>query len=241
VIVSAEKILDLSEGADVEIKAALGRDGRGELPKSFWQTYSAMANTDGGVILLGINEVTRGSFEVVGLKDSSKVKKSLWDGLNDRGQISVNLLAESAVEDMQLGDKTVLRVSIPRARRNQRPVYCGRNPLTGTYQWRYEGDYLCDEESVRRMLAEQVEEERDSKFLPGFGLRDLEPETIRAYRNAVKTAKPSLPWHEADDADFLTSLGVLRRDRETGALGLTLGGLLMLGRLPSIQEAVPHY
>lgn len=239
--VSAEKILDLSEGADVEIKAALGRDGRGELPKSFWQTYSAMANTDGGVVILGIGEVAKGKFEVVGLKDTSKVKKSLWDSLNDRGQISINLLAESDVEEVQLGGKAVLRVTIPRARRNQRPVYCGKNPLSGTYQRRYEGDYLCDEESVRRMLAEQVEDERDSKFLQGFDLRDLEPETIRAYRNAVKTAKPSLPWHDADDADFLASLGVLRRDREAGALGLTLGGLLMLGRLPSIQEAVPHY
>lgn len=239
--VSSEKILDLSEGADVEIKAALGRDGRGELPKSFWQTYSAMANTDGGVVLLGISEVAKGAFEIVGLKDASKVKKSLWDSLNDRSQISVNLLAETAVEEVQLESTAVLKITVPRARRNQRPVYCGRNPLTGTYQRRYEGDYLCDEESVRRMLAEQVEDERDSRLLQGFGVSDLEPETIRAYRNAVKTAKPSLIWHDADDAEFLASLGVLRRDRETGALGLTLGGLLMLGRLPSIQEVVPHY
>jgi ATP-dependent DNA helicase RecG len=43
-----ETILDLSEGADLEIKAAQGRDGQGELPKAFWPTYSAMANTDGG-------------------------------------------------------------------------------------------------------------------------------------------------------------------------------------------------
>lgn len=239
--VSIETILNLSEGAEVEIKAAQGRDGRGELPKAFWQTYSAMANTEGGVILLGINELKKGIFEVVGLKDVPKVKKALWDSLNDKGQISVNLLAESSVEELQLEDKTVLKVSVPRAKRNQRPVYCGRNPLSGTYQRRYEGDYLCDEESVRRMLAEQVEDERDGRLLHGFDLRDLEPETIRAYRNAVKATKPSLLWHEADDAEFLASLGVLRRDRESGVSCLTLGGLLMLGRLPAIQEAVPHY
>lgn len=43
----------LSESCDLECKAAQGRDGRGELPEDFWKTYSAMANTDGGVILLG--------------------------------------------------------------------------------------------------------------------------------------------------------------------------------------------
>ena len=239
--ISNETILGLSEGADVEIKAALGRDGRGELPKAFWQTYSAMANTDGGVVLLGIQETSKGVFEVVGLKDASKVRKALWDSLNNRDQISVNLLAESSIEELLLGSKVVLKVAVPRAKRSQKPVYCGKNPFSGTYQRRYEGDYLCEEESVRRMLAEQVEDERDAKLLQGFGIRDLEPETVRAYRNAVKTAKPSLPWHDADDVDFLTSLGVLRRDRESGAHSLTLGGLLMLGRLPSIQEAVPHY
>ena len=187
--ITAEKILDLSEGAEVEIKAALGRDGQGELPKAFWPTYSAMANTDGGVVLLGVREVTKGAFEVVGLKDSSKIKKALWDGLNDKGQVSINLLAESAVEDVQIGSKTVLRITVPRARRSQRPVYCGRNPLSGTYQRRYEGDYLCDEESVRRMLAEQVEDERDSRLLVGFGLDDLEPETVRAYR--TRSRQPS--------------------------------------------------
>jgi predicted HTH transcriptional regulator len=239
--ITAEQILNLSEGAEVEIKAALGRDGQGELPRSFWSSYSAMANTDGGVILLGIREVSRGIFEAVGLKDASKIKKTLWDGLNDKAQISINLLAEPAVEDVQIGGKTILRITVPRARRSQRPVYCGRNPISGTYQRRYEGDYLCDEESVRRMLAEQVEDERDSRLLAGFGVADLDPETVRAYRNAVKTAKPSLPWHESDDAEFLAALGALRRDRETGAVGLTLGGLLMMGKLPAIQEAVPHY
>ena len=42
----------LAESCDLECKAAQGRDGRGELPEDFWKSYSAMANADGGVILL---------------------------------------------------------------------------------------------------------------------------------------------------------------------------------------------
>ncbi len=43
---------DLAEEVDLEAKRATGRDGRGELPRSFFKTYSAMANTNGGIILL---------------------------------------------------------------------------------------------------------------------------------------------------------------------------------------------
>ena len=43
----------LREGWDFEAKLAAGRDGRGALPDSLWESYCAMANTDGGLILLG--------------------------------------------------------------------------------------------------------------------------------------------------------------------------------------------
>lgn len=46
----------VAEGQDLESKAAQGRDGNGELPKDFWPTYSAMANTSGGEVWLGVAE-----------------------------------------------------------------------------------------------------------------------------------------------------------------------------------------
>jgi predicted HTH transcriptional regulator len=230
------------EGQDLEVKAALGRDRRGHLPGSFWESYAAMANSDGGVILLGIAESERGVFEVVGIKDVGRLQKALWDGLNDRDQISANLLAShKSVEVIAFGDLSILKVSIPRATRMQKPVYVGRNPLTGTFQRRFEGDYRCSEETVRRMLAEQVEEERDAKILAGFTLDDLDPSSVKAYRNRVQVAKPDLFWNDLDDVKFLTALGAIKRDRDSGSEGLTLGGLLMLGRLPAIQEAAPYY
>jgi predicted HTH transcriptional regulator len=40
---------DVREDIDLEAKRAAGRDGRGAVPKSLFETYSAFANTDGGV------------------------------------------------------------------------------------------------------------------------------------------------------------------------------------------------
>lgn len=59
VIAISEDFFDiesLRESSDIEFKKALGQDGRGKLPHDFWESYSAMANTEGGVIFLGIEE-----------------------------------------------------------------------------------------------------------------------------------------------------------------------------------------
>ncbi|MBE0494720.1 MAG: ATP-binding protein [Thiomicrospira sp.] len=51
-----EDIQLLKESCTVECKSALGQNGKGSLPKEFWQSYSALANTYGGIILLGVKK-----------------------------------------------------------------------------------------------------------------------------------------------------------------------------------------
>lgn len=46
----------LSESVDLECKLAAGRNGKGQLPTDFWPTYSAFANTHGGIVLLGLRK-----------------------------------------------------------------------------------------------------------------------------------------------------------------------------------------
>lgn len=64
------------EDYDFEVKAAQGADGQGEVPRALWESYSAMANTQGGSILLGVKEQDDGRYEILGLKKPAKVKKT---------------------------------------------------------------------------------------------------------------------------------------------------------------------
>jgi predicted HTH transcriptional regulator len=231
----------LAESYDLECKASLGRDGRGELPDDVWKTYSAMANTDGGVILLGVQESPRGIFKVVGLSDVERVRKALWDNLHNRKQISINLLSESDVAPVVVEGKTVLRIRVPRASRQARPVHLGSNPLGGTYLRRHEGDYPVEDEVVRRMLAERVEDSRDERVLKGFDFNDLDMDTVAAYRNRFAAVKPGHVWSDLPLPEFLERIGAFGKDREDGSTGLRLAGLLMFGRAEVICDAWPHY
>lgn len=228
------KALALGEEKDWEFKSA-----RGGVPRSMWETYSAMANTDGGCLVLGVEN----DGSVSGLTNPAQVKKTVWDTLNDRGKVSVNLLSDEDVQTVPVGGKTALVVRVPRASRRQRPVYVGQNPLAGTYRRNYEGDYHCTPDEVGRMLADQAEEPADSRILEHFGLDDLDEPSVQQYRQRFSARAPTHPWLSKDQAGFLAKLGAWRKDRATGQEGLTVAGLLMFGKDEAIRDpaALPGY
>ena len=57
-----------------EVKAA-----EGGLPSNLWDTYSAMANTYGGVIICGVKERQDGSWFTTGMKNATRLKKNFWN------------------------------------------------------------------------------------------------------------------------------------------------------------------
>lgn len=236
-----DALLARREGADFEAKEAQGRDGRGAVPRSVWETYSAMANTQGGDIVLGVKEHPDGSLDVLGLGDPARVVQQFWDGVNNPQTASVNVLRNADVEVVEGDGLAVVHVAVPRARRQQRPVYTGPNIFGGTYRRNNEGDYRCPDPEVRRMIADAEQDQRDARILPGYTLDDLDAPSLAAYRNEFRSANPNHVWLTEDDLGLLTQLGGWRRDRETGDEGLTLAGLLMFGRLRPIFDTLPDF
>ena len=225
-----------SEGTDLEFKAA-----KGGLPGSFWETYSAMANTDGGMIVLGVAE-RGGKLSFDGVADPAQLRTTLWNQLNDRQKVSANLLTTDAIQVSAQAGRQFLTVNVPRASREQRPVYVGANPLTGTFRRAEDGDYRCSPDEVRRLLADQsAAEPADARVLSGFGTSDLDTESVKQYRNRFSSRTPDHPWLSEDDTGLLLKLGALRRDRGNGQVGLTVAGLLMFGTFEALREGLPSY
>lgn len=238
--ISLDNLSLLAETVELECKLAQGEDGRGALPKDFWPTYSAMANAHGGTVLLGVQE-KKGKFSIAGIDDTERVRRDLFNTLNNPAKVSINLLSDADVLTLTEGGKSILVIHIPPAPRKQKPVYLNGQPLGNSWRRLNDGDRRCDDEEVKRMLVEQVEDERDRRILRHYTMADLDLESLRVYRQMLRDEKPGHPFLEFDDFEFLRQIGGWRRDRETGDEGLTLAGLLMFGKWSAIQDAVPHY
>ncbi|WP_412027051.1 RNA-binding domain-containing protein [Deinococcus yunweiensis] len=237
-----EDIKNLREGYDFEAKEAAGQDGTGEVPRSVWQTYSAMANTSGGNIVLGLKELKDGSFQGRGIKNIRKVLADFWNTINDKKKVSICLLNDSHISLVPFyDDHHIIVISVPRANRRSRPVYLNGDPLQNTYRRNHEGDYHCTEQEVRRMIADSVNDTRDDAILSNFTMQDFDIDSIAAYRNEFRSASPGHPWINDDDQTILQNLGGWRKDRESGEEGPTLAGILMFGRWRSILDAVSLY
>ena len=86
-----DSLIQKDEAVDLEFKSA--KDG---LPNSLWDTYSSFANTDGGVIVLGVKEHKQ-QFTVEGLSKEQIIqyKKDFWNQVNNPDCINENLLSDN--------------------------------------------------------------------------------------------------------------------------------------------------
>lgn len=124
----------MPEGVDFEVKSA-----QGGFPRSFWETYSAFANTNGGTIVLGVCENEKGELVVKGVPDVQGTINALWNGANNHKKVSANLLTDDDVQPTDADGKTVIIVRIPRADRRDRPVHINGN-TRNSFRRRGEGD-----------------------------------------------------------------------------------------------------
>lgn len=137
------------ESNRIEAKKSMGG-----LPESLWETYSAFANAEGGVILLGVEEYKDRSLHPVDLPDPDALIQEFWEIVNDPARVSVNILSTAAITWIEFEGKDVIAIEVPQAEIKDRPVYIGSDPYTGSYVRRGDGDYRCSREDVQQMLEQ---------------------------------------------------------------------------------------
>ncbi len=229
------ELLKYGERINLECKKA-----ENKLPNSIWETYSSFANTDGGIILLGIEEHVQETdlakrFSFVNMEHAEQRILEFWNTINS-DKVNINILKDANVGTCQIKGATVIWIEVPQADYRQKPVYINGNPMKGSFKRNHEGDYHCTEEEVKSMLRDASDSGNDGGLLQGYTMEDIDISTLRSYRIEFEHRNPEHIWNGVDDAAFLKKMGGCAVDRTTGKEWLTAAGLLMFGTGLAVRE-----
>lgn len=216
------------------------KKAQGGLPNSLWETYSAFANTLGGVILLGVEEAENKSLVPIGLHDPDKMIKDFWDMINNQNKVNINILTSKDVFVQTVDGKNIVVIHVPKAQRFYKPIYINGNPISGTYRRNGEGDYHTTEEELKEMYRDASIKAQDFVIIETMDISSLCKDSIKSYRQRMKLSRPSHVWEGYDDETFLMKLGALGIGSD-GKIHPTAAGLLMFGYEYEIVREFPNY
>ncbi len=229
------EILESQERDQIEFKKCAS-----ELPKDFWETYSAFANTKGGYVVLGISEPKPYTFEVSGIKNHRRILDNLFNNAASKEKVNYNLLSDDNIVVEEKDGKYVLIIYIPELAITHKPLFLNDN-IKNTYIRKNSGDYRATIEELKRFMRNS-DSNIDNEILNGYTIDDLDNESILQFKIIVNERRPDKRYLEMKNIDFLKEMGVFRIDRnDNRKFKLTLGGLLFLGTDEAITSKVPHF
>ena len=226
------------DNSQVEAKSA-----QYALPKSFWETYSSFANTNGGQIILGVSEdKDTKELSVTGIDNPDAAEKQFWDTINNPQKVSCNILSNNDFNTITTEDgKTVFIIHVPRAMLELRPVYINNDIINGSFKRNHEGDYHMTKEEVSKMLRDACPYSYDQKVYDELPLSVLSDDTITKFRRYHEGHKENHPWSKLPKEQYLLMIGAAAFSESDSVAHPTMAGLLMFGEEHVITRFFPDY
>ena len=218
------KLSEYREDNCLEVKKATNG-----LPHSIWETYSAFANSDGGLIVLGVEEDKNHQLHIVGVNNPDELIRDFWNTINNPQKISLNILTDKMVSVRTVEDKQIVVIEVTRAEREMRPVYVGTDPIRGTYRRNNEGDFHCTREQVSAFFRDASPVSVDTKVLTEMDYSVFCTDTIKDYRMRFNAKHANHVWSKLEDELFLRRIGAMGLSPEDNKIHPTVAGLLMFG------------
>ncbi|HPQ38308.1 MAG TPA: putative DNA binding domain-containing protein, partial [Synergistaceae bacterium] len=222
-----EKLLQQNESVTLEFK-----ESRRGLSKSVFQTLCAFLNRSGGVLLLGASDAGK----VVGVLPEAlpQIKKDLVTTFNNSQKIHPPCYL--SLEEIEMEGKKLLYIYVPESSQVHR---CNGR----IYDRNEDGDLDITDHTnlVAEMYRRKQSSYSENKIYPHASLADLREDLVSKVQKIAGIQRKNHPWLHLEYFEFLQSAQLYQKDLETGKSGITLAGILLLGKDSSILSVVPHH
>ena len=228
--VSQEDLLKLIQGGEnltLEFKEC-----KNNITRTAYETVCSFLNRHGGTLLLGVTD--KGDISGVSPDAISQIRKDFSNTINNAQKISPPCYL--SIDEYQIEGKSILYIYVPESSQVHR---CNGR----IYDRNEDGDLDITDHTqlVARLYHRKQVHYSENKIYPYAGLDDLRQDLIEKCRILSRGFRKDHPWLSMDDLQLLKSAQLYQVDHETGKSGVTLAGILLLGKDSTILSAVPHH
>lgn len=215
-------LLNVQESMEIELKKA------NQLPKSFWDTYSAFSNTNGGFIILGVDE-DKPVNKIIGVGNVEQTLRDLWNLLSNTSKVSYRTVQNEDVIHIRVDNKDILIIHVHEAPHVKKPVYLD-NKWENTFIRTGDGDrkVSLDELSV---FIRNASTNIDSLIAERFTMNDLDDLSVSSFKEQVSIRYPSKNFNNLTNEQFLLQIGCCSKNREDATIQIKRGTVLFLGKM----------
>ena len=222
-----KKLIAQGEGISVEFKEA-----KEKVPASFYETVVSFANTNGGVIFLGVDD----DGNTIGIRpeNTAKYLKNIATALNSADKVNpVLYLNPTAVE---YDSQTIIVVQVPAS--SQVHDHAGRVYIR---EYEVDIDITGNQHKIRRLFLKKGTIYTENHIYPGLKMSDLEESLFDKARNLIRSNRSDHPWLTVSNEQMLHDAVLYWHDYEQIKEGFTLAAALIFGKDLTIQNILPAY
>ena len=208
---------------DIEVKAASGG-----LPRSVRESISAFANTQGGIIILGLSD---GDFRPVPT-DAAKLAADLASVCAN--EVEPPIRAEFDVA--QVEGRPVVAAVVDELPGGRKPCFVKSKGMeNGSYTRTHDGDRRLSSYEIHILVSGRGQPFDDMATIEGASRADLDDVLVSSLLNRMRNRRGSAMTTQSD-ASILRMLGVTTGEENEPSI--TLAGLISIGRYP--QQFLPQ-
>ena len=215
------------EGLDIEFKSC-----RDQLPKSIYETVCAFLNRHGGTLLLGVSD--DGSVPGINADAIEQMRKDFVTAINNPQKLTPPTYL--SINDAELDGKALLHIYVPESSQVHR---CNGR----IFDRNEDGDLDITDNTVQvaQLYQRKQATYSENRIFPHLGLDDLDRGLIAKCRKIATIRWDDHPWKDLDDLELLKSAQLFQTSSDSGASGITLAGILLLGKQLPLLNTLPHH
>lgn len=220
-------IISQREGFTIEFKEATGGT-----PGSFYESAVSMSNTDGGVILLGVDD----DGTVMGLTTEAckHMQKDIVTALNEPKCVWPSIYVQPFIVSHPEGEILVCQiVASSQVHRHKEKVYVREHDA--------DIDITDNQQKISDLYLRKRNFFTETKIYPHLKMDDLDTSLFDKARVIIRGYRSDHSWLTLDNEELLKSSSLWVKDFQNGEEGLTLAAALIFGKDSTIQSILPAY